>query len=414
MALLSERYKNDGISIYDLNQTQIDHINIFNNKLAKGIYNTVNYICECGSDDFEELAQKDRYGIPVKTVICKNCGLIMTNPRLDDTSNASFYDNEYHYIYRAETKPSYDNFITRRNNASDIINFVKDHTGISSGKMLEIGCADGGNVAAFSLAGYDAYGIDLSHDYTNFGIEQGLNVRCCSSADLAKKGDKYDLIIVNHVLEHFTDLESELSNISKLLNDDGILFVAVPGVRYLSFKAYGADFLQMLQNAHVYNFTKDTLCPVMRKHGFDCIYCNEFIYGLFKKGEKVSDFRNHYPKIRSYLDIIENAKGDTATLLKERLDRILNDYGPKEVLLYGSIVEMDVIISLIEDPSPIKGFLATDNKNMNEVQDFINKNRSSVKCLLLADSEKDSLLMNYFNKAKNRHYDLFSVFTETF
>ena len=153
---------------------------------------------------------------------------------------------------------------------------------------------------------------------------------------------------------------------------------------------------------------------MMKKHGFDCIYCNEFIYGLFRKGEKVADFDDHYPSIRKYLDMIENAKGDTAALLKERMDRILTQYGEKEVLLYGSVVEMDVIVSLLEDPSPIKGFFTTDSKNMTEVLDFINKNKHAVKCLLLADSEKNNLLVDYFNKVKNRKYDLFSAFTETF
>lgn len=416
MALLSERYKNDGISVLDLDEIQNKYISEYTEKIKDGRYKYVPAPCECGSNDLEVIAEKDRYGIPLTTVICRNCGLIMTDPRLDAASNASFYDNEYHFIYRDEDKPSYDNFIRRKENAKDIIDYVRDHARFTEGRVLEIGCADGGNVAAFIDAGYSACGIDLSHAYTQFGCSQGLDLSCQSAKEHAATGKKYDLIVMNQVLEHFTDLESELGSINDLLAPDGILFISVPGVKYLSFSAYSADFLKMLQNAHVFNFTKDTLCQVMKKYGFDCIAANEFIYGLFKKGDPVSSFNNLYSDVRRYLEFVENAKGDNLALVSERTNRILRPYKAGDVLLYGSLVEMDILAGQLEDVNKLRGFLATDSKSADDVMNFIKKEakKKPIRCLLLADSAENKRLMEYFKHNPFRGLDVYSIYTENF
>ncbi len=416
MALLSARYQNDGIPVLELDEIQNKYISEYTDKIKDGRYRYIPAPCECGSEDLEVIAEKDRYGIPLTTVICRNCGLIMTDPRLDPPSNASFYDNEYHFIYRDEAKPSYDNFIRRKENAKDIIDYVRDNAHLMEGSVLEIGCADGGNVAAFNDAGYNACGIDLSHAYTEFGSSQGLDLSCQSAKEHAASGKKYDLIVMNQVMEHFTDLESELASVSELLAPDGILFISVPGVKYLSFSVYNADFLHMLQNAHVFNFTRDTLCQVMKKYGFDCISANEFIYGLFKKGEKVSSFKNLYSDVRGYLEYVENAKGDNLALVSERTNRILGPYKAGDVLLYGSLVEMDILVGQLENVKKLRGFLATDSKSAEDVLKFIQKEakKKPVRCLMLADSAENKRLMEYFKQNPIRGLDVYSIYTENF
>ncbi len=416
MALLDKRYENDGLSVYELNDVQKEYIRLFNKKCESGEYSYISYPCECSSHDFEIIAKKDRYGIPVKTVICKNCGLIMSNPRLDDRSNALFYDNEYHYIYRAETKPSYEKFAERKAHARLIIDFVRNHSHLTEGRVLEIGCADGGNVAAFSDAGYDAFGIDLSHTYTDFGISHGLHLYCCSSSEVAAKGDKYDLIILHHVLEHFTDLKTELGCIAEMLDPDGLLFIAVPGVKNLTFKAYGTDFLRMLQNAHVYNFTRDTLCQVMKKYGFEALFCNESIYGLFRKGNREHSFNNLYPDIREYLNSVESANGNNGILLIKRMVEILSKYKTDEVLVYGTAYETNVLAHLLNNKTMIRKWLTTEDNDFAGVLNCFNSesNEQSIKCLVLVSVDNDEVLMGKFNTLRQSNIDIYSLYSDSF
>ncbi len=411
--LLSERYKNDGAPAFELSDVQKEYVRRFVKKCETGQYSFRDRECECGSSDFEVIAQKDRYGLPVETVICRNCGLIMTNPCLDDKSNNSFYDGEYHYIYRAEEAPSEERFEERKNEAGTIIGFIQKHTGIDSGSVLEIGCADGGNIAAFVEKGYKATGIDLSHTYVEYGKNRGLDLYCSDATSFAQKGQQYDIVVLNHVLEHFTDLEKELSTIAALMKDTGVLFVAVPGVKYLTFGAYKHDFLLMLQNAHIFNFTKDTLCQTMKKYGFDSIFANEAVYALFKKGDPGSLFSDHYSDITNYLKCVEDAAGDTGKLLIHRVISKLSECEKGDVLLYGTVLELDALVQELPDLSAIRGFFYTDKKTPEEVVEYMKCN--GIHEVVLVDAKSDrQLIQKITDLIKDSTIRFMSVYRELF
>lgn len=411
--LLSNRYQNDGIPALELSDIQRKYIDIFSEKIRNGVYSLRDRTCECENGNLEVIAQKDRYGIPVDTVICKNCGLIMTDPCLDDASNNSFYDNEYHYIYRDEVTPSEERFQERKSEAAIIIDFIRDHTNMTAGSVLEIGCADGGNVAAFCESGYRACGIDLSHTYVEFGKTKGLDLYCSEAASFAKQGKTFDLIVLNHVLEHFTDLKKELEPVSSMMSDEGYLFVAVPGVKYLTFGAYGADFLRMLQNAHIFNFTKATLCSTMKSHGFDCVYANEAVYAVFKKGTAEMVFDDQYSKNMEYLGTVEKASGDLQALLIARAIEELSSYREPDVILYGKIPELDALTQALPDLSPIRGFFDSEKKRPEEVVDYMIKN--GMKHLVIVDSKQDKVLRKRFSDLiRFKDILLFSVYSDIF
>ena len=416
MALISERYVNDGKASLNLSELQKEYIRIFEQKCQSGEYSLEQRECECGESDFELIAQKDRYGIAVDTVICRNCGLIMTNPCLDEKSNNSFYDKEYPFIYRAEEKPSEEKFQEQREEAEFIVGFIQKHTGLYSGKVLEIGCADGRNVAVFAEHGYDVCGIDLSHTYVEFGKEKGLNLICSDAATYAKNGNTYDLIVLNQVLEHFINPGRELEIIKGMLKPDGYLYIAVPGVKALTFGAYRSDFLLMLQNAHVFNFTRESLCGMMRKYGFDSIFCNEIICGIFQKREsKIVGREDTYSRTKQYLADVEKNAGDTRGLLKRRFREIVSDYGPAEVVLYGTATELDEFVQELTDVSPIRGFFYSDKKKPEEVSAFIRTQAGNVKCLFIIDAAKNAVLLRAFSEEIRSHQiAIYAAYSDTF
>ncbi len=60
----------------------------------------------CGANEFKILSKKDRYGLSVSTVICKTCGLIFINPRMDKKSYDKFYQGYYRkFIQVYKNKP---------------------------------------------------------------------------------------------------------------------------------------------------------------------------------------------------------------------------------------------------------------------------------------------------------------------
>lgn len=387
--VLNNRYLNDGISTVALNEIQKEYLKIFQNKCNTGVYKWESFKCECGNDDdFEVLSEKDRYGLSVRTVICPHCGLLMTNPRMTRESYDKFYESEYPLIYRAITKPDDAYFLKRVEYGNNLVDLIEKMQPVGK-DVLEIGCAGGGIVKAFINRGYNGFGVDLSPIYIDYGKQKGINLRCCHSSELVKEGKMYDIIILNHVLEHFTDLEKELSIVRKLLRPQGVLFVAVPGIKNLLF-SYDNDFLLFLQNAHIYHFTKDTLIQVLKWHGFDVVYANEKVEALFCIGEKSTVVQNFYSDIRTFLEKLEEdrkAKEEAAPLLSKRMQHMISGYGEGEIAVYGTGKEAEKLMNEIGRPLQIKGFLTNDTVTEQRYMSYpildIN-DLQGIKCIIIA------------------------------
>lgn len=361
--VLSDRYLDDGIPAVKLNKVQEKYLAIFRDKCSAGVYAWKPFQCECGNGtDFEALGEKDRYGLPVRTVICPCCGLVMTNPRMTGESYDRFYESEYPMIYRAINRPDETYFQKRVAYGNGLVDLIEKTQAVGK-DVLEIGCAGGGIVKAFTDRGYNGFGVDLSTMYIKYGREKGINLRCCHSGELVKEGRTYDTIILNHVLEHFTDLGKELDIIRKLLRPQGVLFVAVPGIKNLLY-SYENDFLLFLQNAHIYHFTKDTLIQVLKWHGFDAVYADEKVQAVFRAGKKDMAVQNFSGDIKVFLRKLEDdrqAKEEAIPLLGQRISSMISDYEAGQVAVYGTGKEAARLLDAIGKAPQIKGFLTKDN-----------------------------------------------------
>ena len=114
---------------------------------------------------------------------------------------------------------------------------------------------------------------------------------------LEKLDKKADLIIMNHVLEHMTDIEGDLKRVRDLLSDDGVLYVSVPG-----FYCYNKE--SIFQNAHNYQFTGNTLNYVMTTCGFSDYHLTEEIESVWHKHppeDKKTRIRDEYRSIETFL-----------------------------------------------------------------------------------------------------------------
>lgn len=100
--------------------------------------------------------------------------------------------------------------------------------------ILEIGCGDGGILLPFSRMGYHVTGVDIAECRINqakdfFNAENAEATFIASDIFLLKNLEyKYDLIICHDVFEHISDKRHFLSNLSRYLKPDGIVFMSFP------------------------------------------------------------------------------------------------------------------------------------------------------------------------------------------
>ena len=244
-------------------------------KLKDGSYIETPKSCLCGADDYEVIATEDRYGIPFRTVICKQCGLIYANPYYDDSTLNDFYQNFYRDLYSsgACTDERFNSDVVRGKIIIKNIENVMQKK-IERQKVYEIGCGSGALLFAFKNNGCDVFGCDYKTSWSEFGKQKGINIEEGSFQVLEKYG-KADIIILSHIIEHIKDPVKFLSEISSLLlKENGILYIILPTIETIA-RNYSHNLFYYLQNAHAYCFSKNTAKYIIEKSGLSTIHIIE-------------------------------------------------------------------------------------------------------------------------------------------
>lgn len=100
--------------------------------------------------------------------------------------------------------------------------------------LLEVGCSLGYTLEAAQKRGIEHLGIDISKYAVQTCKELGLNALNLSLGELKLRDKKFDLIFMQHVLEHFENPFSTLKACSDLLKDDGMVLILVPNSKFRS------------------------------------------------------------------------------------------------------------------------------------------------------------------------------------
>lgn len=163
----------------------------------------------------------------------------------------------------------------------------------STGRMLDIGCANGNILAMFAdkFPLWSLYGLENSDAWRDMvsGIS-GVKGFFTSMEEL--KGQRFDLIVMSHLLEHISDPAAYLKRVRNLLSDSGSLFVAVPDIRQ--------NPIDLLVMDHCTHFDELTLGDVLRRGGFHVQEIRADILGK-ELVAVVRVGRNHPPESRDFL-----------------------------------------------------------------------------------------------------------------
>lgn len=142
-------------------------------------------------------------------------------------------------ILLADHRERYKFAITNRERGRSLVERLSNHgIKIKGAKVLDVGCAYGGNTIEMMHAGATAVGIDIDEKWLKLA-EENARGECsptlylCDASTRAARSrlqphGPFDLVIVNDVFEHIFDTAGLLENISSLMAPGGKLFFAVP------------------------------------------------------------------------------------------------------------------------------------------------------------------------------------------
>lgn len=310
--MLDPRYADDARPLLHLSAAQQRAKRAVEEKVARGVYAFEHVPCAvCQGDRFRTLAQKDRCGLPTPVVVCRDCGLVQTNPRMTADAYRDYYNSAYRVLHDRESTPA-QAFARERRRGRGIHAFLAQR-GVLQRRpdrplVVEVGCGAGGILAAFREAGCDVLGVDLAKDRLDYGrTEHGLDLVAGALADV-RLDRAIDLVVYSHALEHVLDLDAELTRLSHVLAEDGLVHVEVPGIKRLE-ATYEDDLLRYLQNAHVSHFSLTTLTNLMEKHAYALVVGDEAVRAVFRRADSArTDWTNDYPAVVASLERAEQRR----------------------------------------------------------------------------------------------------------
>ncbi len=272
--------------------------------------------CECcNSDNLEQLLEVDRFDLPFGSYMCKECGLVITSPRIKQESLPYYYEKYYHPLNYGKEDLGNQVALFAEGQGKKIYNklhkYFLDKVDLN---VLEIGAGVGNVLDEFRAEALDS-GIKVNLLGTEYSAEcivqcntRNVETIAGNAKAVLKYNKKFDVIILSHVFEHFIDLENELNILKQLLNDDGLLYIEVPGILKNHNKAYyDFSFLGYSVHAHMYNFSLVTLKNTVEKHGFYLKDGNEEVEAIFQTKEEIKfEIVNDNIRIKHYLDFLED------------------------------------------------------------------------------------------------------------
>jgi 2-polyprenyl-3-methyl-5-hydroxy-6-metoxy-1,4-benzoquinol methylase len=218
----------------------------------------------CNSTEFEVLSTQDRDGKYLRTVICKDCGLVWSDPF--PLNPAEYYQKDYRILYKGTFEPKIKHIHRAAKVALNRYQGLKDFL---KGKqeVLEIGTGGGEFAYLLTKLGFSVRGIEPNEGYGNYSkSEYGLNVQIGFAQNTEFAAESFDFITSSHVLEHVDDPTLVLKKIHGWLKNDGLLAIEVPNI-----EAICQSPKSTFHAAHLFNFNQATLALLLEKSGFTVI-----------------------------------------------------------------------------------------------------------------------------------------------
>jgi len=179
------------------------------------------------------------------------------------------------WILRILMKPDYKNYhrdsdyvkysSTFRN--IFLTRFALIYKFVKSGRVLEIGSSTGIFLEIFKEKGFEVFGVESSRSAVE-AKKKGIKVYRDYFEKLNLPRNYFDLVLLNHTLEHMDDPVLVLKKVNTLLKKGGILFVDVPNAGSLSAKIMGDSWPFRLPSEHKWQFTKQSILKLFSKTGF--------------------------------------------------------------------------------------------------------------------------------------------------
>lgn len=220
-------------------------------------------------------AYDDRYGQPTlfTLVRCVHCSHTMTSPRLVESDLGALYSTYY-----PRKHVDIENLRHEANRVTaPLARFWRwcagtDNQGQYSVKpgerMLDIGCGSGLSLLEAQALGAEAWGVEADPNVRRIADDLSLRIHIGSLLDEPFAGEKFDLVVLNQVIEHVPDPGMLLDRLRSRIRTGGRIVLVFPNAGSLWCRVSGERWINWHVPYHLHHFSRDGFVRLAMRCGY--------------------------------------------------------------------------------------------------------------------------------------------------
>ena len=217
----------------------------------------------CGAREAEDLARLDRHGKPLRTVICRKCGLVWSDPVPTEESLKKFYAEEYRLQYKGISRPTPEHVYRAGRVAAHRFRHLKKILKPGAA-IVDVGSGGGEFVYLMRRLDFDARGVQPHEGYARYAQEElGIPVHLGFVREVRLPPASCHIVTLYHALEHMASPSEVLEHVREWLEPRGWLVIEVPNL-----EATCQSPSHRFHRAHLYSFNPASLRRLGEKTGF--------------------------------------------------------------------------------------------------------------------------------------------------
>ena len=208
-------------------------------------------------------------------VSCGECSHIFSFPIPDDIYSAYIEVVDHAYL---------KNELQRIDTAQKVMQYIL-RCKKQGGVLLDVGCATG-DFLRVARNYFAVEGLELSQWGAKIALERGLKIHQCLLGDI-KGAEKYDIVTLWGVIEHFQNPLEEMHEIHRLLKPNGIVCIWTGDASSWIAKLLGKRWWYYM-GQHIQVFTEKSLDVTLKKAGLERVKIQTYPYVMTLKSVAAS------------------------------------------------------------------------------------------------------------------------------